>query len=969
MAKGQLIISDLGSLNFHDNWQKPSQWKRDYEQKFLSSDVITVQYAVSETDLTTFLRLKNIVTNEEIEVQPDFLAQEDGYFFRNAVITPLECGRYVAEFVIRGRVKKTSEFGVYSELPDTMLFEYYNHKDTETTLFRSPFQFRCEAEFFPQNEEYLMEQNGFRDYDYDRSLLSGEPYTTYGLSIGGIGGVPTWVGQKLNQIFALSEVFIGEANNRTEYVIADGESVKRVDASAKNPLYQFAVKLERPDDGVIQIPTDIITVDPSEITFIASGDSQELVINSINSIDSIVSNVDWLTIGTIEDIGDDNYTVRITAGANTIGSRDGLITITASGNSATVRVMQNAQTYLLQYILTGATPDTENEYYPYGTTVRLKTPEELGMILPSDETFSHWIRANVGDSPTEVVMTENIYMIGNYGEDTVTLTYTNPIILPVPIVETYPSRSTVVLKSPVQLGATIPRGYRFDGWRLDGASIITQPGAQIVNMREDIVATASISAVPATLTYNLPGAIPSTRVETYAFGQTAIIKTPEQLGMALSSGLEFLGSWIMGTRPYLPGDELQMTGNWELRGGTRTKQISLTYHISGATPEEIIETFDYGTTVQLKTPEQLGIVLPNGATWIGWIDGGEIITEITLLHDKIMEGEYEIESQPNVRPNQYHGTQAFTGDKSALELPRNQNATDIPQFDFVKRANTRTTASTALVQEFNFPQDIIIVPGKKYVLSFVAHLDTVAAQLFGTPFSFTRATSNIARFEKVTIGGTVYYERGQDDPTSTWSPSPIGMYNLLRTPQIVEILYTVRDNDTGSTITSLTFGHTGAGEESIRFPKHEDVTELPTEEQIGSPWIPHVSDPPYVFTQTMDMIPIGTNIRGWTFEVDAVSAPLDPNGDGQLTQIVLNDTPFDETGSNGIGMLSFQRLLVAMFYSPNNPGEILVYQNWNVENGHRFTIPDDQDYIVTHNDLPSGDETNWGFRYIKRVIV
>lgn len=33
----------------------------------------------------------------------------------------------------------------------------------------------------------------------------------------------------------------------------------------------------------------------------------------------------------------------------------------------------------------------------------------------------------------------------------------------------------------------------------------------------------------------------------------------------------------------------------------------------------------------------------------------------------------------------------------------------------------------------------------------------------------------------------------------------------------------------------------------------------------------------------------------------------------------------------------------------------------------RFTIRDDQDYIVTYNDLPSGTDTAWGFNNITKI--
>lgn len=82
-------------------------------------------------------------------------------------------------------------------------------------------------------------------------------------------------------------------------------------------------------------------------------------------------------------------------------------------------------------------------------------------------------------------------------------------------------------------------------------------------------------------------------------------------------------------------------------GPTPAKIYTLTYLVAGATPEEVREQHNEGEVVTLKTLEDLGITLPSGQSFSGWVDGGEIITEVTMTRDLVVEGQ-TIASRPNL---------------------------------------------------------------------------------------------------------------------------------------------------------------------------------------------------------------------------------------------------------------------------------------------------------------------------------
>ena len=151
---------------------------------------------------------------------------------------------------------------------------------------------------------------------------------------------------------------------------------------------------------------------------------------------------------------------------------------------------------------------------------------------------------------------------------------------------------------------------------------------------------------------------------------------------------------------------------------------------------------------------------------------------------------------------------------------------------------------------------------------------------------------------------------------------------------------------------------------------------------LNNPYIPLISDftectmltttvyDAYVYEDEtvlipMNQIPVGTNIRGWIFKVTHTDLSLDLPVD-EFRNLNINGqewmTLFHYDGDNvNLKCNSDIQATVETFYTMNDDG------GWTIDDGYTFTIKDDQDYIVTSNNLPRGDETNWGFERIVRI--
>lgn len=267
-----LITSPYGSLNFDDDWRQKDQQCVDYTQKFIADDTVKIQYAVSKGNDQSWssldIRLYNLDTNESTPIVPSPIEQTDAYTFYNAtIVASAGCFRVAFELTDKdGNVSviKESTFQVLADLPtedeDQLIrFRYNNAENKDNTIFDSDFYFRCEAAFFPQSETYNVEDNNFRDQEFDLSMMSAEASTIHGLTVGGKLGIPSWVAKKLSYIFSCTEVYIGEVDDDVEYVFSDGSSIERTPMGDMYPLYVFTINLEKTVTAANAVKIGVVT--------------------------------------------------------------------------------------------------------------------------------------------------------------------------------------------------------------------------------------------------------------------------------------------------------------------------------------------------------------------------------------------------------------------------------------------------------------------------------------------------------------------------------------------------------------------------------------------------------------------------------------------------------------------------------------------------------------------------------------
>lgn len=173
------------------------------------------------------------------------------------------------------------------------------------------------------------------------------------------------------------------------------------------------------------------------------------------------------------------------------------------------------------------------------------------------------------------------------------------------------------------------------------------PEDTLNSMINDLVSIINIEAI---LTYSLHGDVEATISEAYPIGASAIVKSPQELGLVTSSYYIFDG-WMLNGQLMPIGSEIVVDSDITLTGKiTEILDRSLTYILPEATPEEVVRIYTKGETATVETPEQLG--MDYGAPeniFNGWMLNGQPAPEtLEMDTDRILEGSSSIHP---LRPN------------------------------------------------------------------------------------------------------------------------------------------------------------------------------------------------------------------------------------------------------------------------------------------------------------------------------
>lgn len=240
-----ITVSDLSSLNFRKDWKQPFQQEVPYIQRFLRTDVLQIQYTLSQADIIKPY-LKNNNTGEIQEIETKIIdAVHNTYNITIGPVFILEDTRFTLYFAASKEdpcVLDSDFFMCLGNLEGTILFRYTNRQNNFDTVFEEQnlFTFRVDGCFLPQETTFENESENFRDQRYVSRLLSCHIYEIKTLSVGGGGGVPNWVARKLNMIFSLGEVLV----DNTSMVRSEGASPELTLLHNDYPLYLYKINLE-----------------------------------------------------------------------------------------------------------------------------------------------------------------------------------------------------------------------------------------------------------------------------------------------------------------------------------------------------------------------------------------------------------------------------------------------------------------------------------------------------------------------------------------------------------------------------------------------------------------------------------------------------------------------------------------------------------------------------------------------------
>ncbi len=250
MANNAISISDFSSLNFRKDWIIPLSVDTDYVQKFRTTDIIRVQYILTDTSIAGDISAR--LTRYSTGGVSSLPAPQAVFTYGSRAIYEIviEAGalpqdRYT--FTLRNGTAAvaSADFLVCDRIEDTVLFEITDDRNAFDTYFAGrTFQFRTEGVFLPEETSFGADTETFRDQQLGLHQLSTIVTETFRLTIGGGRdgcGVPYWVAAKVNAYLAASNVRI----DGLRYVRGDGAAPTRIALGTNFPLSLYTVELER----------------------------------------------------------------------------------------------------------------------------------------------------------------------------------------------------------------------------------------------------------------------------------------------------------------------------------------------------------------------------------------------------------------------------------------------------------------------------------------------------------------------------------------------------------------------------------------------------------------------------------------------------------------------------------------------------------------------------------------------------
>ena len=258
-------ISKFSSLNFDNEPVNSFEYRGCYIQKFAVGDIIRFQLIVDQNSdaYPSFpdLVLYNLSNNTSSLITDIRIYNTDVGFLQYDVLVMDENSLLIEGIYqlniryfegSRERIIATSFFGVYketaTELLDTVRIDYTHNINEFDTIFldgdrKAYYTLRVEGGFLGREDSFGNSSNYFRDQYYFLKQTSSLPYGIKSLTIGSRQGVPGWMGERINFIFSLDEVYV----NAIRYVRSDSAVPEVNEIVDLYPYYVYKINIEQYD--------------------------------------------------------------------------------------------------------------------------------------------------------------------------------------------------------------------------------------------------------------------------------------------------------------------------------------------------------------------------------------------------------------------------------------------------------------------------------------------------------------------------------------------------------------------------------------------------------------------------------------------------------------------------------------------------------------------------------------------------
>lgn len=211
----------------------------DYCQIFQKGDVIRFQVVCSTSvTVAAYLVDANDASVGAFTAEATVVIDGSNYYTRSLDTTSIAEGYYQIKMTVNSYTFYSEPIHLLTTHLNSILLEFTHDENNFSAMFvdgsnpTTKFYFRVIGGCQSDGVTPVSKDVAFIDQKYNVELLDSIPYLTYKLIIGDTNGVPNWVADKINRIFACRTVKI----NDKYFAKTDGAKLERQSISDKHPM-------------------------------------------------------------------------------------------------------------------------------------------------------------------------------------------------------------------------------------------------------------------------------------------------------------------------------------------------------------------------------------------------------------------------------------------------------------------------------------------------------------------------------------------------------------------------------------------------------------------------------------------------------------------------------------------------------------------------------------------------------------